>query len=143
KERDAQWKDGCTDLLVGYGRRQWPILVSNGNHDHRWTIGRKSGAERFLDLLLRSGQNARAAETHRGGYDVQAGKVKPRDIRSILQFGEFLEDGVLLVPRNDEDDLQPWSTISRAYSLSHVPLLISPKTLTQNPLEYLAGAVLR
>src|SRR5262245_1247123 len=74
-----------TDLLVAYGWYQWPILVSDGNHDHHWTIGRKSGAESFLDLLLRSGQNARAAEPPRGGYDVQAGKVEPGDIRSILQ----------------------------------------------------------
>src|SRR5262245_45319062 len=62
--------------------------------------GDLSLAERLL------GQNACAAETLRGGYDVQAGKVKAGDIRSILQCGKFLEDGVLFVPRHDEDDLQ-------------------------------------
>jgi len=57
-ESNAQ--SGCTDLLVAYGRYQWPILVSNANRDHRWTIGRKSGAERFLDLLLCFGRSLSA-----------------------------------------------------------------------------------
>src|SRR2546425_11753369 len=84
---------------------QWAILVRDANGDHRWTICPESGAEGFLDLLLCFGHNACAAETLRGGYDVQTWKVKAGDIRSIFQFRKFLEDGVLVVARHDEHRL--------------------------------------
>jgi hypothetical protein len=64
--------------------------VGNANRDHRWTIGRKSGAKRFLDLLLCFGQNACAAETLRGGYDVQAGRSGPGTFRVFSKAANSL-----------------------------------------------------
>jgi hypothetical protein len=75
-----------------YGWDEQPLLSSNGNRDHGWTIGLEGGGECLLDFLFGFGLDTRDAKGFCSGHHIQAGKIQGGNVRRFLQNCKLFQE---------------------------------------------------
>src|SRR5271167_879047 len=93
-------------LRNGNGRNEWPDLMLDRDRNDRGAIGLQCLRESRLNLLSGSRFDSSTAESLCCGDNVKRGKIECRYVGRILQYCEFLEDGIFAVARYDVDYFQ-------------------------------------
>ena len=101
---------------VGYQRSE---LMRDANGDYSGPVGSEGRFESRLDFLCRVSGHSDTTKSLGGGDNIESGQIKRGHIGSFLENRKFFENQVLVVARDNIDELEflPSSCIKALYGI--------------------------